>query len=533
MKITQTWIPFVLVAGGFGAVAGTVIGGRNTSRASEIVVERAPLMKTVSGTKSENLTALRGLNDSMAELATYVKPAVVHIFNKGQRNSDGVGKRAPMAKSEGSGFIYRKDGIIITNDHVVSGADTVTVVFADGREVDGKVSSAPDWDIAVVKVDVKDLPTLGLFDSKQLRLGEMVMAIGSPFGLENSVSFGHISGLGRESQVPDMSQKAGGRLYSDLVQTDAAINMGNSGGPLVNIDGQVIGMNSTIFSQSGGSNGIGFAIASNQIQLIAEILIEKGKVTRSMLGLVPTNLKPYEIAEKKIKGGARVTSISIGSPAEKAGLKENDIILSIEGKEMMGQSDVRNAMLVHAPGKEITVEYLRGTNRCEAKVKLKEYDPEAGMTEEQKKARKQMQQDPQGNIFEMPKNLDDLKNKFKFGPDGDESQDDFKDVQPLRSGKVKLGVGIDDVNDETKKKYGIPSGFEGVVITSVEKGSVAEKRGFKEGDVISKVGNRVITKREQLVEEIANINWGDTKKLRFSRFTNGSQTTVEQDVLFQ
>ncbi|MBC8063263.1 MAG: trypsin-like peptidase domain-containing protein, partial [Chlorobia bacterium] len=320
-------LAWILAAGvliGAGATA-SVIGAKGGSTAS------LPLPKVsissprpVGQLRTESLEMVKALDESFANLAESVKPAVVHIRvqNSGARNM--LGERQAIG-GEGSGFIFRPDGYIITNDHVVGGFEKVTVILFDGREFPGKVLRAEDSDIAIVKIDAKDLPSLPFADSNQVRAGEFAMAVGAPYGLESTVTVGHVSATQRSNQIPDPNSGRV-RVYSDLIQTDTAINVGNSGGPLLNIEGQVVGINSAIFSPTGTSSGIGFAIASNQARLLAETLIEKGKIVRGYLGILPANLKQFRAKALGVEKGAFVEDLPSDGPAAIAGIKKGDVV---------------------------------------------------------------------------------------------------------------------------------------------------------------------------------------------------------------
>ena len=326
--------------------------------------------KPVVDATVDSLTELKRLDQSFANLAEFVAPAVVHIRSKGVQRMAGTTGGGLQTGGEGSGFIYRSDGVIVTNDHVVGGFDEVEVELKDGRTFRGKVTRAEDSDVAVVRIEAKDLPTLKLADSASVRPGEFAIAIGAPLGLDNSVTIGHVSAIGRETLMPATTLGGRTRVYPDLVQTDAAINPGNSGGPLINVNGEVIGMNTMIFSlNGGGSSGIGFAIPTSQFQMIADLLLRDGKLTRAMIGVVPENVKEYRQKEMGITGGATVAQIAEG-PAQRAGIQRDDVILRIGQTPIHGQIDVRNAMLRYAPGSTVDVEILRGKDRKTIAVKL-------------------------------------------------------------------------------------------------------------------------------------------------------------------
>lgn len=534
MKTVRPWTAYAMIVGGFFAGVATVVGMSGGFKpATAIAKPDTYANRLVGNISAEEATTLHNLNSSLTNLAQYVKPAVVHIRAVTNRAADTDGKMIPISGSEGAGFIYRKDGYVITNDHVVSGADQVTVIMNDGREFKGTVKRAPDWDVAVVKIEGNDFPTLGMADSKSVLPGQMVMAIGSPYGLENSVTFGHVSATKRENAVPDASLTGSAeRFYPDLIQTDAAINVGNSGGPLVNIDGQVIGMNSSIYTKTGGSNGIAFAIPSNQVRFIADTLIQKGKVVRAQLGVYPRDLKPYEMTEKKLTGGAYVENVAPGSPADKVGLKKGDIIEKINSKPIDGQIDLRNAMLENAPKSTIKVEYVRDGKTATVDVTLEEFKDVQKATTPKSKVYQWNGKDF-GDMFD-GQDLKEFENRLKdFRSKDNAPNDDDKDVQPLHSGKARLGVGIENLNADQRKKNHVPESVHGVVVTSVEPGSIADRNGIQSGDIIESVGGKKVETVEQLTGEISRLNWGDKTTIKVSRFGEHSQMSLQKDITFK
>jgi serine protease Do len=533
MKTIKPWTAYILIIGGFAGGVATVVGLNGGLKPSVAIAQRTPFAKTVGNEVGTNVETLRGLNTSLADLADYVKPAVVHIRATNQRLVDGEGKRIPLSGSEGSGFIYRADGYIITNDHVVSGSKNVTVILNNGKEYSGKVMSAPEFDVAVIKIEGQSLPTLGIGNSKSVRPGEMVMAIGSPFGLENSVTFGHVSALGRENAIPDMDGGLGAststRFYPDLIQTDAAINVGNSGGPLVNIEGQVIGMNSSIYSRSGGSNGIAFAIPSNQVRFLADMLIKNGKVVRAAIGLVPRDLKPFEKEEKKIGAGAYVVQVQPGSPADKAGLKEGDVITNIQGKTITSQMDLRNSMLENAPGSTVNVEYWRNGKAEKTKAKI-----EAAKEIAQQAPRARLKDNLDDLFGQGAPNMDELRKKLELQFRGKDKAEE-KEVEPLgdERPKARLGVSIANIDDEERKTHKLPKSVTGVVVTSVEPNSVAEKFGLLPGDVVESIGNKAVGTVSSLTEAVSNYKKGETVKIKISRYSSeNTSISVEKSIKF-
>ncbi|MCI6159438.1 MAG: trypsin-like peptidase domain-containing protein [Selenomonadaceae bacterium] len=297
-----------------------------------------------------------------------VGPAVVGIANKAQVQSGIFRKQSEEeTQGEGSGVIIRSDGYIVTNNHVVNGADSLTVSLADGRTLDAKVVGTDELtDLAVVKVEAEDLPTAVLGDSDKTVVGEPAIAIGNPLGEEfsGSVTAGVISALNRTIE------EGGSQLR--LLQTDAAINPGNSGGALVNADGEVIGINSAKLVQN-GVEGMGFAIPSNTVKRIADQLIEKGHVTRPYLGasVIDANVAAqygYQVSGK----GVFLVKLVPGGPADKAGLSRGDILTQVDDQKVETIADLHEALEQHAVGDKVTVTFDRNGSQQTASVTLAE-----------------------------------------------------------------------------------------------------------------------------------------------------------------
>jgi serine protease Do len=504
---------FTLAAGfALGAVCmGTVYTGATVSKAvAQQVQTFAP--RHISSPSAESMAELRNLDASFANLADFVGPAVVDIKSVNERQQGPNGERVPVAGGQGSGFIFRPDGYIITNDHVVGNFSKVTVTLRDGREFPGKVTRAEDSDIALVKIEAKDLPTLSFSDSSKVRPGQFAMAVGAPFGFENSVTVGHVSALHRaDTEIQ-------GRVYADLIQTDTSINMGNSGGPLVNIDGQVIGINTAIYSPSGGSAGIGFAIPSNQARLIADTLIQKGKITRAYMGVVPETLKEYKRAELKVEGGAVLTTVPSDGPAGMAGLKENDVVVRIGQTPIRSSIDLRNSMMQYAAGNTVEVEYLRDGQRRTAQVKLA--TPPARPTPVPQQRPGQRSPFPR---FQLPPGFEN-----PFGEDGPEVQV----VPPVTDGQPRLGVGVDNLSPELRKQFNIPANVKGAVVTSVVPGSVAAGLGMKPGDVVQFLGDKAVDSAAGLVEAMKSVKKGESRRVKFTRYGTDGTRIVDSKVTF-
>ncbi|HEY7168247.1 MAG TPA: DegQ family serine endoprotease [Candidatus Binatia bacterium] len=274
----------------------------------------------------------------------------------------------------GSGFIVDREGTILTNNHVIENAEKIVVRLQDESEYDGKVLGRdPKTDVAVIKIDAKkNLPFVRLGNSDDLQVGEWVVALGSPFGLTNTMTAGIISATGRA---------IGAGPYDDFIQTDASINPGNSGGPLINLRGEVIGMNSAILSRSGGNSGIGFAIPINLIKTILPELKSKGKVTRGWLGITIQQVTPEIASSMGLENarGALVADVSAGGPADKAGLKVGDIIFGYDGREIQKSRELPLLVAETAIGKTVPLKVFRGKNEMTIRVTTGELNEEKTM----------------------------------------------------------------------------------------------------------------------------------------------------------
>ncbi|MGO9014778.1 MAG: DegQ family serine endoprotease [Dissulfurispiraceae bacterium] len=344
----------------------------------------------------EAVDILSKTDEAMAEVAAAAKPAVVNVSTTRTIKTPGImnpffndpffrqffgnafgnanGPREHKQASLGSGVIIDRAGYILTNNHVVKDADEIKIKLSDGREFKGKVIGTDQkTDIAVIKINSDHLPVLNIGDSDRLRVGQRVLAIGNPFGLNQTVTSGIVSATGRANMgIAD---------YEDFIQTDAPINPGNSGGALVNIRGELIGINTAIFSTSGGDQGIGFAIPSNMAKTVMESLIKNGKVVRGWLGVSVQALTP-EIAKQfglKEQGGALVGDVVEGSPAEKAGLKRGDVIIKYDGTPVNDPAQLKNTTASTPVGKEVLLDIVRDGKTKQVKVDIAEL-PSTGQT---------------------------------------------------------------------------------------------------------------------------------------------------------
>ncbi|MFO0753850.1 MAG: DegQ family serine endoprotease [Thermodesulfovibrionales bacterium] len=345
--------------------------------------------KRVSAAAKEFLSRL---STALSEIATAASPSVVNISTVttismeetpyGELFNDPFFRRffgdrehpdhpAPGGKFKsaalGSGVIISRDGYILTNLHVVQNADEIKVTLSDKKEFRGKViGTDPQTDLAVVRIEAKDLPAIRMGRSSALRTGDVVIAIGNPFGLNQTITMGIVSAIGRSD--------LGITDYEDFIQTDAAVNPGNSGGALVNINGELIGINTAIASTSGGYMGVGFAIPSDMASAVTQSIIRTGKVSRGWMGVSIQDLTP-ELAKflnTKEQGGALVTEVMKNSPAEKAGLQRGDLIVAFDGKKVESASSLRNMVGNMAPGKSASLRFLRNGKEMTGSVTLGE-----------------------------------------------------------------------------------------------------------------------------------------------------------------
>lgn len=335
------------VVGAFAGVAGYALGRSLGSEEAAVAAEPAQ----ADTTAPQVITP----DGSIAEIAAGTLPAVVSLAVEGSSGS-----------GSGSGFVIRPDGYILTNNHVVSVAadGTVEVVFADGDRRPGRiVGTSPSYDLAVVKVDRTDLPTLALGDSDEVRVGDVVIAIGAPLGLDGTVTSGIVSALDRPVMA---GESASDVSYINAVQTDAAINPGNSGGPLLDRAGNVIGVNSAIATLAiggeAGSIGLGFAIPSNSASRVAEEIIATGSSRTPLMGV--------QLDPAYTDGGARVSEITPGSGAEAAGLRAGDIVREVNGRPIADATELVVAIRSYAPGDTIVVTFERGGRTQQADLDL-------------------------------------------------------------------------------------------------------------------------------------------------------------------
>ena len=355
-----------------------------------------------------------------------------------------------VQRALGSGVIVSSDGYIITNNHVIDGADKITVTIpGDKKEYEAKlIGHDAKSDIAVVKIEKKGLVPVKFFDSDKVKIGDVVFAIGNPFGVGETVTHGIVSAVGRNSM--------GIEEYENFIQTDAPINPGNSGGALLNSSGELIGINTAIVTRSGSSAGIGFAIPSNMVRDIAKQLIEKGVYKRGYLGVTITNVSSDMSSFYDGKFGALVASVGSDTPAKKAGLKRGDLIVAVDGKRVESASALKNIIGTYQPGATVTLTYIRDKKRKDVKVKLASYDNTTTLS-------------------------DNSKALYK-------------------------GLTVEQLSSAQKSQMGIAANIEGVVVTKVEPNSPAFEEGVMQGDIVIQVENKEIKSLKDFKEAVKGKN---------------------------
>jgi serine protease Do len=371
----------------------------------------------------------------------------------------------------GSGVIVRADGWILTNDHVVDGADKVTVTLHDGRVFIGTVRRDFRSDLAVVKIDATDLPPIEFADSDRVRVGQWAVAFGSPFELNDTMTVGIISARQRQKTISEGREI---RFYPSLLQTDASINPGNSGGALVDVRGQLIGINVAIGSPNGGNVGIAFAIPSNSAREVMQQLVSSGKVVRGFLGVQPVSLTPVNRKNYGVSsGGALVEVVNDDTPAAAAGLQVEDVIIRFDGKPVADDISLRSMVARTTPETKVNLVIMRDGH----------------------------EQTITATVGALP-------------TDGDPSTDPAK---PADKPQGKIGIEVEKVNAENTKDLHLPATATGLVVTQVDPTSPAAEVGIRKGDVISRVNGRSVSAPGDLQTAMQVLQKGEAARLVVQR----------------
>ncbi len=421
-----------------------------------------------------------GMRTSYADIVERSSPAVVQIAVEVRSSSrasrpefdsplDEFFRQFPTPRGNeqprvqrgfGSGVIVSADGSIITNAHVVDGAEKITVMSSDNKEFTAKlVGIDKPSDLAVLKIEAQNLPFLSLGNSDTVRVGDIVLAIGNPLGIGQSVTAGIISAKGRQTGL----SYGGNYSFEDFLQTDAPINRGNSGGALINLQGELIGINSQILSSggSGGNIGIAFSIPSNMAKNILEQILNTGRVRRGFLGIQMQNLTGdlAESLDMPEASGVIVNNVSPGRAAEKAGIKRGDVITAVNGEKIVDGNTLRNKIAGTVPGTEVKLTVSRGGESQEIAVTLDEYDLEGSTTSDREDEGKEPQKEPSSG---------------------------------------RLGVSVVPLTPQMAKQYGSGTETQGVVVMEVNSDSVAAEAGILKGDILMEVNRKPVSSGDEV-----------------------------------
>ncbi len=424
------------------------------NREAKLGASFAPVVKkaapSVVNIYSTHIVHVRPMRDPF-----FGNPFFHQFFGDQAPNGNGNRERTRREQSLGSGVVVSPEGYILTANHVVDGADEIKVSFGENKkEYPAKVvGTDPPTDVAVLKIDAKDLPAITLADSDQLEIGDLVLAIGNPYGLNQTVTMGIVSALGRNGL-------RGFNQYQDFIQTDAAINPGNSGGALVDAEGRLVGINTAIYSRDGGNQGIGFAVPVNLARHVMERLISGGKVTRGYLGILPQDITPnlaksFELPDQN---GALVGNVYPGTPAEKAGIKSGDIIIAFNGKDVPDAHSLMLAVSECAPGSPATVKLLHKGQTKTVTIDLGELPVKTSQD-----------QNSRGN-----------------------SESDSPTADALD------GVTVSDLDDNVRQQLKAGD-VQGALVTNVEPDSNAAEAGLQRGDVIVEINRRPVNNASDAV----------------------------------
>jgi serine protease Do len=471
-------------------VAGGLLGARIGSSQETIPFFTASAQDSVRGGSVS-------FENGFTPVVQRVVPAVVNIFSERVVRTnpqaapffdnplfrDFFGDLGPFnvprersERSLGSGVIVSPEGYILTNSHVVQGATEIHVGLADKRELSGRiVGTDPKTDIALIRVDERNLPVLTLGDATKVAVGDFVLAVGNPFGVGQTVTQGIVSATGRRGLNIEQ--------YEDFIQTDAAINPGNSGGALVNVRGELIGINTAILSGGGGNQGVGFAVPSNMARYVMEQIMKQGRVIRGYLGVAIQDVtQPMAQAfGMKEARGVVISDITEGSPADRAGLRRGDVILEVNGEPAVDSASVSLRISQFAPGSRARLTILRDNKQQEITATLGELPAE--------------------------------RERAQAGPSGE-------------SGQARLGISAQELTPSIARQLGLPSGTTGVLVADVQPGSVAAEAGLRRGDVIQEVNRRPVRSVTDFQRAVSGA--GDPVLLLINRGGSTIYVTIER-----
>jgi serine protease Do len=466
-------------------IAATVFSGCRTNLFSGENVPAETSQTQSAPTAPPAPIVVDGVRTSYADVVEKTSPAVVRIeaqmkTNVSQREQQQFPfggdddffrqfqsprqnqQRQPTERGLGSGVIVSADGTILTNNHVVEGADKITVQMNDNKTYEAKLVGADKpSDLAVIKIEGQNLPFLNLGNSDTVRIGDIVLAIGNPLGIGQTVTQGIISAKGRRTGLSDGS-------FEDFLQTDAPINRGNSGGALVNLTGELIGINSQILSTTGGSIGIGFSIPSNMAKSVMDQLVQNGRVRRGMLGVNIQNITPEtaQALDLKETAGVLVSNVRPGSSADKAGVRRGDIITAINGERIEDSNVLRNKVAGTLPGNPINLTITRDGSQQELTATLDEFSTETAGA----------------------------------NPNAQTPNENGGAPQP----GGKLGVTLQPVTPQIAAQLELPADTKGLIVTEIDPNGAAAEQGIARGDVILEINRQAVTTADDVQNALDN-----------------------------
>jgi serine protease Do len=445
---------FHLTLWGKGSGPNIAVSASAINRDAKLGTSFAPIVKRAAPSVV-NISSTRIIREQVRQNPFFSDPRFRQFFGNRFQDPNEDSVRARKAESLGSGVIISTDGYILTANHVVEGASEIEVnVAGDKKNYTAKIiGTDPPTDVAVLKIEATGLPAITLADSDLLEVGDVVLAIGNPFGIGQTVTMGIVSALGR-------SGLAGFNQYQDFIQTDAAINPGNSGGALVDAEGRLVGINTAILSRSGGNQGVGFAVPINMARRVVERLISGGKVVRGYLGVYPQDITPGLAAEFKLSGqnGALVGDVVTGTPADKAGIKPGDVIIAFNGKEVSDAHNLQLTVSQSEPGSNATIKLVRNGSTKNVTVALAELPGQGGA----------------------------------LG-----SQDDSNTDSSMTDGLD--GVTVADLDQDVRKELKIPDSISGAIITDLDQDSNSADAGLMRGDVIVEINRHPVADADTAV----------------------------------